>query len=315
MAPSDATIGLVDPLTLQGRQILELLPRFPHIRERLVTFNTVEEGDHQVADIGGEPMLVPPLEPGDALDSCLAFLIASDRWTPRLRALMDHLLEQPEAILVDLSHLEELRRLSTPAADPQQAPEAHRVRVAHPVVAAALHVVQPLADLGLTSLNMMAMEPASAFGREAINHLAQQATVRLQGKRAERDIQGETLAFSGVAVPAGTLREDAAALFPGIAVTVNRLLVGWFHGHVANLTMMFHAPVDEGQIVARWDASPKIRLAEGPLRLDAVVNQETILAAVPSFATDHRSLAVTTMADGLLIGGALTALELLSSLI
>lgn len=315
MNPNDAPIALVDPLTLQGRQVLQLVQRFPGIARRLTAFNTVEEGDHQVTDVGGEAMLVPPLEAGEALDSCSAFLLASDRWTPRLRTLMDHLLEHPDAIFVDISHLEELRHLGTPAAEPQLARQAHRMRVVHPAMAAAVHTVWPLTDLGLRSLNVMAMDPVSAFGREAINHLAHQASARLQGKRAKHDIAGETLAFSSVAVPAGEMQEDAATLLPGVSVTVNRLLAGWFHGHMTNLAMTFDAPIAEGDIIARWKASPKVRLSKDPLRLDTVVDQETVLVAVPSFAADHRSLAVTTMADGLLIGGALTALELLSSLI
>ncbi|NOZ79101.1 MAG: hypothetical protein GXP48_07980 [Acidobacteria bacterium] len=315
MNPSDAPIALVDPLTLQGRQVLQLVKRFPEIARRLTAFNTVEEGEHQVTDVGGEAMLVPPLEPGEALDSCSAFLLASDRWTPRLHSLMDHLLDHPDAIFVDLSYLEELWHLGTPAAEPQQARHVRRLRVVHPAMVAAVHTVRPLIDLGLRSLNVMAMDPVSAFGREAIGRLAQQASARLQGNRAKHDIGGETLAFSSVAVPAGEMQEDAATLLPGVSVTVNRLLTGWFHGHMTNLAMTFDVPVAEGDIIARWKANPKLRASRNPLRLDTVVDQETILVAIPSFAADHRSLAVTTMADGLLIGGALTALELLGSLI
>ncbi len=314
MTRNERKIGLIDPLTLQGRQVLELIPRFEKLAGRVAAFNTGEEGDHQVADIGGEAMLVPPLEAGEALEACSAFLVTSEASSSRLRILLDTLEQHPEAVLIDLSQLTELQAMTQPAT-PRQESGSNHLRVPHPAAVLAAEIVKPLADLGVMTLDVMAMEPVSTFGRDAIERLAQQATARLQGKRAEHDIEGETLAFSSVTAPPDVLTEDLASLLPDLSVTASRLITGWFHGHATHLAVTFDAPVDEQDVMSRWEGAPMIRLVADPLRLDAVADQEAILMAPPSFSTDHRSLAVTTMTDGLLIGGAMTALELLSSLI
>ena len=315
MPPDHGKIGLIDPLTLLGHQILELVPRFKNIAGRIALFNTAEEDDHQVADVGGQPMLVPPLESGDELDACSAFLVASDTSSPRLQTLIDHLERHPNLSLVDCGHLEELRQMTLPAVPAgTPGPEAHRIRVPHPAAVAAIRTLRPLMDLGPIALDVMAMEPVSAFGRDAIGRLARQATARLQGQQAEHDIGGETLAFSSVAAPAGDLQEDLTILLPDLAVAAGRLLTGWFHGHVTRMAVMFDVPVEPDDITSRWKDATATRLVGDPLRLDAVVNQEEILLAVPALAANHRVLAVTAMSDGLLIGGAVTALELLSSL-
>ncbi len=310
-----AKIALIDPLTLLGRQVLELLPRFPGLAGNVSLFNTGPEGDHQVAQLGGAAALVPPLAAADDLEGCRAVLVASEASGERLETLLEALDAMPDVALVDAARLDALRPLAEPAAGPDPARPGRRLRVVHPALASAARVLRPLAGLGPVRLALTALEPVSELGEDAVDALARQATARLRGEPPEDDIAGRVLAFNCIGLAPDPLQEDAAALFPGLAVTVSRLMAGWFHGHLAAMTVTFAEPVDEGELLEAWASDPGIEIAPGPLRLDAVADSETVLLAGPQSSADRRSVAVTTAVDGLIVGGALTALELLQSLI
>jgi aspartate-semialdehyde dehydrogenase len=51
------------------------------------------------------------------------------------------------------------------------------------------------------------------------------------------------------------------------------------------------------------------------LSLDSVPDRENVVIAPPSLSPDGTQLALTMMADGLRVGGALTAVEILEQLI
>lgn len=308
-----AAIALIDPLTLVGREIVQ---RLPYVGSDLLLFHTGEEDEHQIAEIGGVPRLVPPLSEGSDLESCAALVVASDGPSDRLSALPALLDRNPELPLVDVGRLDLLRERTSPLAEPApQRPSPPAVRVAHPCLVAAYHTVRALQDLEPVAITLTALEPVSVHGSAGVEALARQAAARLRGEPPKDLVGGQTVAFSLVTLPSDELMEDAAHLLPNLQAAVTRGAGGWFHGHVAHLGMSFASPVDEGDLLERWMAAEHLTVEDGPLSLDAVADRETVLLGTPSLSPDRQTAAITAMVDGLLIGGALTALELLASLL
>ena len=312
---SHLKIALIDPLSLRGRQAVELLPHFVGLGERFLYFNTSPDEDHEVANIGGSPALVHPLDVEGELKECGAVLVASDRTTEKTDGLVKYLREHPDVDIVDMSRVDELRALGVPADAPDPAAGSpSRLRVPHPSLIAAVNVLRPLDDLGPVRLVVNAIEPASELGADAVSTLARQATARLSGQPPGERIEDEILAFSCVSLPSGELLEDARLLLPDLQVTATLSIAGWFHGHLTTLGITFDRSIAEHELRDRWSSHPRLTMVGDPLRLDTVTDRQTVFMATPQLSSDHRTVAVTTMVDGLVLGGALTALELLRGL-
>jgi hypothetical protein len=288
----------------------------PQLGCELLPFHTGLEEEHEIADIEGSPRLVPPLASDSDLGNCAAVIVASNAPAERLPSLLELLDRNPELPLVDISRLELLRARTVPLAEPAvERPTPPAVRVAHPSLVAMYHSVQALRDLEPRAITLTALEPVSTHGSAGVVALARQSASRLRGEPPADLVAGETLAFNLVTLPADELMEDAAGLLPDLQVAVSRGVGGWFHGHVAVLGISFAHPVEEGDLVERWMTAERLTVEDGPLRLDAVADRDTVLLGTPSLSPDRQTVALVAMVDGLLIGGALTAVELLASLL
>ncbi len=316
MSPAPGSIALIDPLTLLGHEVLQRMQGLPQLGAGLLLLHTRLEEEHEIAEIGDSPRLVPPLmEEGD-LEGCAAVVVASDTPSERLSRLLPFLDRNPDLPVVDLSRLELLWEKTVPLAAPApRRPAPPAVRVAHPCLVATHHIVQALRDLGPTAITLTALEPASIHGKAGVQGLARQAAARLRGEPPGDLVGGETLAFSLVALPADELMEEASLILQGLQVTVGRGAGGWFHGHAVLLGISFTEPVEESDLLERWMAAEPIAMEENRLRLDAVTDREAVLVGTPCLSADGRTVAVTAMVDGLVVGGALTAVELLMSLL
>lgn len=311
--PAAGAIALIDPLTLVGREVAR---RLPQLGSEPLLLHTGVDDEHEIAEIGGSARLVPPLSDESDLGGCAAVIVASDAPTEKLAALLEILDRYPELPLVDVSRLEALRARTVPLAAPS--PERlspPSVRVAHPSLVATYHTLQVLRDLNPTAVTLNALEPVSIHGTGGVEALARQATARLRGEPPTDLVAGETLAFSLVTLPADEIMEDAALLLQGLQAAVGRGAGGWFHGHAALVGIRFAQPIEESDLLDRWMVAEHLTVEEGPLRLDTVTDRETVLLGAPSLSPDRRTVAVAAMVDGLLVGGALTAVELLASLL
>ena len=72
--------------------------------------------------------------------------------------------------------------------------------------------------------------------------------------------------------------------------------------------------MDEPEIRDLLDEEPSIVLVEAPLRLDDATNRDQVLVTLPQLSADRRIVAFTAMVDGLRIGGALTALDIVRAM-
>jgi len=307
--------ALIDPMTLLGREVLELLPRFPALRGQMVYVHTDPDEDVQVVELDGEPGMVRPLVDPEQLSGCGAVIVASASDSERLSHLCDWLEGFPERPAVDLSRLERLRSVFRPvagAADRDEAEGLH-VRIAPPAVVAARLVLDALQHLQPSAIALVAIDPVSELGDDGIQGMARQAVQRLQGQNVAELVGGHVVAFNHVVRDAAELLEDALPLLRVASVTASSSVSGCFHGHVAHLTLVFDEPVEGPELDDAVREAPRLMLGDLPLRLDGVVGSDRVVVAPSTVSPDGRLAVLTAMLDGHLVGGALTALEALES--
>lgn len=315
MPPPGQKLLLIDPLTLLGRELETQLPSVPGLAEGLRLLHSGTDDEHQIAELGGAPALVPPLTSPEDLEGCPAIVLAAEADSPRLDILEAYLVRRPETLLVVMGTATRFSRRYPPAAGlPGEVLGTAQVRVPHPAAAAAVLLVDALRHLQPVSLSVAAVEPVSAFGVTGVEALAAQAARRLQGGESEESVAGRTLAFNVVTLDAGDLAGELGALLPGLEVTATRAVLGVFHGYLAHLTFRFAEPRQRDEVEGAWNGSRDLALVE-QLALNDVTERDRVFVTRPRLSRDRRTLAVTAMADGLRIGGALTAIRLLTSML
>ena len=305
---------ILDPLTLRGRELLLCSDQLDGIVGEWDFRHTDLDEEHQIADMSAGPALAPPLEGPDDFVGADAIVVASDGWSSRHEHLLAHLDNNPETILLDLTGLENLRDRTTPSIG-DVGPDSRQLRVAHPALFATSRVVEVLSHLSALRGSLAVVDPASAFGREAIEIIARQAAQRMQGAQADDRIHGHVLAFNAVAVESDELQEDASLILPDLPLAITRTLSGSFHGHLAHLGLSFERRVEPDDVRDVLAQAEGIEIESLPISLDSVPNRDHVVVTPPSLSPDGTQLALTMMADGLRVGGALTAVEILESLI
>jgi len=310
-----AKILILDPLTLMGKELLRCSERLDGLVGEVDYRHTHDDPEHQLAEMADRPGLVPPLEGPENLEGFDAIVVTSDRCTARHDHLLAYLDTNPDTALVDATRIDCLRDRTTPSVGSSTGPSSRQLRVAHPAIVATSAVVEVLAHFGRFGGVLAAEDPASSCGQKAVETLAQQARQRIQGASVEDLIDNQILAFTTIAVEDEELQKEAALLMPEVPLAVTRVLAGHFHGHLAQLGLSFSEPVDEGSVREALSLASIIEEASLPLSLDSILDNDRVLVTPPRFSPDRRHLALTLMADGLRIGGALTAIDILETLI
>jgi len=309
-----AKILVLDPLTLIGREFLRCDERLGAIAGEFEFRHTALDDEHQISEIASGPALVPPLDDPEELDGFDAVVVASDAVSSRHDHLLAFLDDHPRAAVVDLSRLACLDGRTRPSNG--EAPyDERQLRVAHPALVAAAAVIEVLAPFGRLHGSLAAVDPVSTSGREAVELLAQQARQRALGAPVNERIHGHVLAFNMVPVDSDELQQEASLLLPDTPLAVTRCLSGCFHGHLAHLGLGFSQNVETHDIDEALSQAETIAVEDLPLSLDSVIDNDQVMASAPVVSSDGRQVAITLMADGLRIGGALTAIDILESLI
>jgi hypothetical protein len=306
---------IIDPLTLMGREFLQLLEGEPHLAGAVTYRHTVEDDEHQIAELAGQPSLVPPLDETEDFPHCSAILVASDSGSPRFEHLVRHVEAAPATPVVDMSRSSLLRDWTLPATGVETTWPTHHLHVAHPALVALSILAGAVRHLGPVGGILAAVDPVSTLGRGAVESLARQSSRRLQGEPVVELIDEKALAFNLVTSADDDLNEDAAALLPDLDLSVTRAMYGCFHGHVAHIGLGFSQPLDEQEVMEAIESDRRIAHQEPPLSLDNIPESDSVLLQFPRISRDRRYLATTAMVDGLRIGGALTALEILQAIL
>jgi hypothetical protein len=308
-------ILIVDPLTLIGREFTRCLEDAIDLTVEVDYRHTSTDDEHQIAELGAKPALVPPLDDPEEIAGLGIVVVTSDTETERTRHLENLLIRHPEATLVDLGRLPGLAELTAPAVgDTVGTTDRWHLRVAHPALVATGKILAALRPLEPVRGSVAAVEPVSTFGRGALNALVHQAGRRMQGGSPDESIGGHVLAFNQVAVDADALTEEAADLIRDIPLAVTRTLTGSFHGHIAHITIEFAAAVDDPELRDAFDAADDIVIGEPPISLEVVPDRDHVLLAPPQLSPDRRIVSMTAMVDGLRLGGALTAIDILRAM-
>jgi len=307
-------ILVLDPLTLAGKELLNFDQRLADIGAELDFRHTGIDDESQVAEIGAGPAMVPPLDAPEDLMGADVIVVASDGESSRHDHLLTFLDDNPDQAIVDLTRLGFLDSRTQPSVGAQLS-ESRQLRVAHPAIAATAVVVEAVAHLGRCNGSLAAVDPVSTFGQEAIELLANQAGQRMVGASVDDRIQGHILAFNLVAVDSDLLQSEAALLLPETQLAVTQSLSGSFHGHLAFLGLSFNSPVGPRDIDEALSLAPGIEVAAFPLGLDSIPDTNHVMVAPPAVSPDQTQLALTLMIDGLRVGGALTALDILEALV
>jgi hypothetical protein len=305
---------ILDPLTLRGRELLTHSKRLDVVIGGWDFRHTDVDEEHQIADMSAGPALVPALDGPDDFLGADVIVVASDSWSSRHDHLLTYLDDNPESILLDLVGFERLRDRTTPSVG-DVGPDSRQLRVAHPALFATSRVAEVLSHLSALRGTLAVVDPASAYGREAIEILARQASQRVQGAQVDDRVHGFVLAFNAIAVASDELQEDASLLLPELSLAVTRTLSGCFHGHLAHLGLSFERRVKPEEVRDVLEQAEGIEIDSLPVSLDSVPHRDHVVVTPPSLSPDGTRLALTMMADGLCVGGALTAVEILERLV
>jgi hypothetical protein len=304
---------ILDPLTLKGREFLSCSDRLDGIVGEWDYRHTDLDEEHQITDLASGPALVPPLENAGDLDGADVVVVASDGWSSRHDHLLDYLDNHPETALLDLGCFHQLRDRTSPSIG--EVGGNRQLRVAHPALFATSRVAEVLSHLSSLRGSLAVVDPVSSFGREAVEILARQAAKRLQGANVDELIHGQILAFNTVVVDNDELQEDAALLLPDLPLATTRTLTGCFHGQLAHLALSFKNRLEPEVIRDALEQAEGLVIESTPLSLDSVPDRDEVVITPPWLSPDGSQLAMMMMADGLRVGGALTAVEILESLL
>lgn len=312
MAPSRLLV--LDPLTLVGREFINSGDLLDRLGVEFDFRHTAVDDEVQIAEISGQPALVPPLDSADDLEGHDVVVVASDCQGSRHDHLIEFLDHNPESMVVDIARLPVLDERTTPSVG-RDSPDSRHLRVAHPALVITSRLVEVLVHFGVLHGVLAIVDPVSVYGQDAVELLAAQARQRLQGLPLEDMIYGHVRAFNVIAVDGFALQEEAARLIPELPLAVTHSLGGVFHGHLAHLGLTFADRVDPDAVRDALMQTDGIEIADLPVSLDAVPDWDFATITPPVVSPDGRQLALTAMADGLRIGGALTAIEILERMI
>lgn len=308
------TLLVLDPLTLAGREFTNTGDRLDRLGLEFDFRHTAVDDDVQIAEIGGAPVLVPPLDSADDLEGQDIIVVASDSQGSRHDHLIEFLERNPESPVVDLARLPALTERTTPSVG-RNAPTSSHLRVAHPALVVTSRLAEVLEHFGALHGTLAIIDPVSVYGQEAVELLAGQSRQRLQGLPVDEPIYGHSRAFNVIATDAFDLQEEAAEILPKIPLAVTYSLAGVFHGHLAHLGLTFSNRVDPDDVRDALSQTEGIEISDLPVSLDAVPDRDFAVITPPVLSPDGRQLALTIMADGLRIGGALTAIDIIESLV
>ena len=321
MRPSRPTIlSILDPGSLLGRELVErLVQKLPDVGRRF--FHTGSELDHLVIEAAGQPAFVAPLLDLDELDGSFAVALTAALPSDHAESLLAWLRANPDVRLIDCTQPGVAGResscvLGAPTVKRGARPWFH---LADPALAGPARLLGALTPLDPDALHLTIVEPASAFGADAVEELAAQAAARLSG-RTPRRIEHLPAVLAFDLVPASTervvaLESQLAELFPAILPHVQLANAGVFHGHLAAVQVRCgQAPtVEEVLSVVRTAAGMRLTRRNQRVGISAAIDRDEVLCS--DVRVSNRWVSAWAIADGLRTGAAAAAVELMGFLL
>jgi Semialdehyde dehydrogenase, dimerisation domain len=312
-------ISILDPTTIFGRDLLKALARrYP--TSALQLFHTGARGEHLVADVGGEPRLVLPLNDPGELGEGSAVVVTAPIGPPTSLALLAWLAAHPDVALIDLAQPGLTGEVAATVLDRlPSGPTASRwYHLPDPAVIGPARMLQALAALGPDTASVVVTRPVSIFGEDAVHELAVQAAARLSGAKPPRaGALAAPIAFDLAAVDENArfeLSRQLGVIVPGVDLVLLALDAGVFHGHTAAVTVHCTQRCHEAEVRSLLRAAPGLTLARRSARLH--IGDVTTLDGVMcgGVQVHDRTVAAWLVLDGLRTGAAEVAVDLLAAI-
>ncbi len=321
MQPSrPTTLSVLDPTSLLGRDLATTLARtLPDLRLRW--FHTRADAESLIVEIAGGAAIVPPLADPEELAGSTAVVITEQPAGAGAERILGWLAENPDVALLDCSQPGVARDRARTVLDrlPAQRNGVPWYHLSDPALAAPVRFVAALGELEPRELHMTVMCPVAPLGAEALEELAQQGAARLSGQPARKPCHlPTTLAFD--LAPARSdrvplLEAQLGELLPDVERRVHVVDAGVFHGYMATLLVRCGAATTEERvrgIVRATDGFHLARRDEAPTTTKAVERGETITCG--GVRVTGGWVGAWLLADGLAVGGASAAKEIVRSL-
>lgn len=279
-------LGIVNPLTLVGREIQTVLRERTFPFAKVVLLDSSGKSAGALTEIDAEPAVVTAVSDDELEDLDLVFFCgppaANREWIERYREddfiAID--LSQPSAVEGKLAvagvNLEEIGREDALLISPHPATVP---------IALLLHQIATLSPVEICIANVV--QPASEFGQAGVEELAEQTISVLNIKNVPKEVFDRQLAFN--LYPALERNEefivDQIRTLTGsdteLALFMTQGTI--FHGHTFSLFLRTRDDLDVDGIASRLRDNPAIALPEGDQAfgtIDAAGKDEVLVAEV-----------------------------------
>lgn len=306
-------VGIVNPMTLVGNEIKNILRERSFPYSKLVLLDTTGESAGALTEVDDEPAMVTPTSAPELEDCDLVFFCGPAEAN---RGWLDHTRKEG-LVAIDLSYptISEDAALAVAGVNVDDA-IGHIVVVSpHPVVvpiALILHQIESIAHVEFCAATVI--QPASEFDQAGIDELAKQTIAVLNAKPIPQEVFDRQLAFNLYpstrhAEPqiVGQLRR---LVDPRVEVTLMLTLGTIFHGHTFSLFIRTQESLDSARIVGALKQNPALAFAEGDQALgtiDAAGRDEVLIAEVRADPSIKGGFWVWAVCDNLRRGSALNA--------
>jgi aspartate-semialdehyde dehydrogenase len=311
--PAGYRLGIVNPLTLVGKE-LELILRersFPY--ERIVVLDTIGVPG-ALTDVGNEPAIVTAISDDELEDLDLVFFCGpaekNREWLQRE--------DDVQFIAIDLSHptTADDGKLAVAGINLEELDDRNPMIVSpHPIaipIALILHQIELVAPVELCTATVV--QPASHFDQLGVDELAKQTLSVLNVQSVPHEVFDRQLAFN--LYPAAE-HEEATIVTQVRALTDARTEVAVlvtqgtiFHGHTFSLFVRMRGEADIAAIVKSLKRNPAIVFAEGDQQfgtIDAAGKDEVLIAELRADPSIRGGFWVWAVCDNLRRSSALNA--------
>ena len=312
--PSGYRIGIVNPLTLVGNEIMTILRdrSFPFAKIMLLDSTGTAAG--AITDVGDEPAIVTAASDDELEDLDVVFFCGppggNREWIERHA--------DDAFIAIDLSQptTAEEGRLAIAGINIEDISDSDRVIVSpHPIaIPIALILHQIASVVPIVSCTATVIQPASEFDKEGVEELAQQTISALNVQSVPHIVFDRQLAFN--LYPA-TVRNEDFIVAQVHALVSERIELALFvtqgtifHSHTFSLFIRTKRPLDQEQVLAALRKNPALAFAEGDQQLgtiDAAGRDEVLIAEVRPDTSIEGGFWVWAVCDNLRRSSALNA--------
>ncbi|MGZ8867724.1 MAG: Asd/ArgC dimerization domain-containing protein [Thermoanaerobaculia bacterium] len=307
-------IGIVNPLTLVGNEIMTVLRDRSFPFAKVVLLDSTGAAAGAITDAGDEPAIVTAISDDELEDCDVVFFCgpaAGNReWIER------H--EDDGFIAIDLSQpsTADDGRLAIAGLNLENFSESDRVIVSpHPIavpIALILHQIQSASPV--VSCTAAVIQPASEFDKEGIEELAQQTISVLNIQRVPQTVFDRQAAFNLYPAP---IRNEELIVGQIRSVLDSRVELALFvtqgtvfHSHTFSLFVKTRQALQQQQVVDALRRNQALAFAEGDQQfgtIDAAGRDEVLIAEVRPDPSIEGGFWVWAVCDNLRRSAALNA--------